>query len=95
MKALLPPALPPLKLQEEKRDSALLMALSKLLLVKALTFAFVCCCRWGCLIDDEDSSEFLLTGGTWRRERKADVVKYTLQVKQDLFHIPDRFLLLV
>ena len=70
-------ALPPLKLQEEKRDSALLMALSKLLLIKALTFAFVCCCRRGCLIDDEASSEFVLTGGD---PTKVDVVKYSHQV---------------
>ena len=77
-------ALPPLKLQEEKRDSALLMALRKLLLVKALTFAFVCCCRDGCLIDDEASSEFVLTGG-WYQGAKADVVKYSHQVSRLCF----------
>ena len=73
---------PPLKLQEEKRDSALLMTFRKLLLVKALTFAFVCCCSWGCLIEDETSSEFVLTGG-WKA--KADVVKYTRQVSRICF----------
>ena len=76
------PAIPRLKLQEEKRDSALLMAFSKLLLVKALTFAFVCCCRGGCLIDDETSSEFVLTGGSGS---KADVVKYSHQVSRICF----------
>ena len=78
------PTLPPLKLQEEKRDSALLMTFRKLLLFKALTFAFVCCCRYGCLIDDETSSEFVLTGGGLPRV-KANVVKYSHQVSRICF----------